>query len=193
MHRGFSPLFPPFIRAFIFFVVFLAVIFQAGVTVAKVYSTKAQALESAFPNAVKVERKNIFLTPDDIEHIERSSKAKVESKLFTYYRAIDEDGVMGYAVIKSHIVRTKSVVYMAVIGADGEVDRIDILAFYEPEEYLPSKRWLGQFLGKKLSERLWINKDIQVISGATISSYTMIREIRKALAVIEIKVLGVDK
>ena len=193
MRRRFLPNCPVFIRAVTFSIVFSAVIFQTSVSVAKVYSTKTEALESAFPDAVKVERKNIFLTPDDIERIEESSKTKVESKLFTYYRAVDEEGTMGYAVIQSHVVRTKSVVYMAIIGTDGEVDRIDVLAFYEPEEYLPSKRWLAQFIGKKLSERLWIHRDIQAISGATISTYTMIREIRKALAIIEIKVLGVDK
>ena len=193
MRRRFLPGCPVFIRAVTFFAVFLAVIFQASDSVAKVYSTKAEALERAFPDAVEVERKNIFLTEDNIVRIEESSKSAVESKLFTYYRAVGDEGVIGYAVIQSHVVRTKSVVYMAIINVVGEVVRVDVLAFYEPEEYLPSKRWLGQFIGKKLNERLWINRDIQAISGATISSYTMTREIRKALAIIEIMVLGVDK
>jgi Na+-translocating ferredoxin:NAD+ oxidoreductase RnfG subunit len=167
-------------------IVFL-ILLSAGASLAKVYSTKAEALKKAFPDAVKVERKNLFLTDDDIKRISELARAKVESKLFTYYRAVGSDGVMGYAVIQSHVVRTKPVVYMAVIAPDGSLDHVEILAFYEPGEYLPSTRWLGQFMGKRLSERLWINRDIQAITGATISSYTMTREIRKVLAIFELK------
>ena len=183
--RSYSDAFTKGVAAFIV----LLILLSAGASLAKVYSTKAEALTKAFPDAVKVERKNLFLTDDDIGRIGKLALSKVESKLFTYYRAVGPDGVMGYAVIQSHVVRTKPVVYMAVIAPDGSLDHVDILAFYEPGEYLPSRRWLGQFMGKRLSERLWINRDIQLITGATISSYTMTREIRKALAIFELKIL----
>lgn|SRR4030067_1253488 len=159
----------------------------------KVYLTRDDALKKAFPETLSIDRHNLFLEDRDISEIESRSGAKVESKLFTYYRAIGSKGVVGYAVIESHVVRTKPGVYMAVIRPNGEIESVEILAFYEPEEYLPPARWLAQFTGKRLNERLWIKRDIQGITGATFSAYGLTREVRKVLAIFEIKILQVRK
>lgn len=155
----------------------------------KVYFTKDEALKKAFPETLSIDRHNLFLKESDIREIESRSGAKVASKLFTYYTAIGGKGVLGYAVIESHVVRTKPEVYMAVIRPNGEIESVEILAFYEPEEYLPPARWLTQFKGKRLNERLWIKRDIQGITGATLSAYGLTKEVRKVLAIFEIKTL----
>jgi hypothetical protein len=167
--------------------VFMALLLQAGSPLAKVYSTKDEALGKAFPGA-RIERKNIFLTEGDMKKVEGRSGAEVTSRLFTYYMALKGDALVGYAVIDRHTVRTKPEVYMAVIRPDLAMDYVEILAFYEPEEYLPMKRWLNQFAGKYLNDGLWVKRDIQAISGATITSYTLTREIRKVLAILELKI-----
>lgn len=160
---------------------------------AKVYIKAEEALKNAFPEAADIERKTLFLTDADIKRIEEASGAEMESKLFIYYTAYTtagKTGIAGYAVIGSQIIRTKPAVYMIKIRPDLVIDDVEILAFSEPEEYLPSRRWLDQFIGKKLGGRLWINRDIQAISGATLTSYALTREARKALAVFEIKIIG---
>lgn len=182
--------FYPFIRATVVLTAFILLTVPSD---AKVFSTKDDALKRAFPDAVRVERKTIFLLKEDIRRIEGLSGTKVDSRLFTYYEAVGPDGTSGYAVVQGHVVRTKTMVYMAVIRPGGEIDHIDILAFYEPEEYMPSTRWLDQFIGRRLSERLRINNEIQAITGATFSSHALTGEARKALAVFELKVLGVAK
>jgi len=144
-----------------------------------------KAIEDAFPGAV-VKKKRLFLKKDEVKRIEELSGAKVSSRLFTYYSARSDAGPMGYAVIGRHTVRTKPEVYMLVTGPGLSVRHIRILAFYEPEEYRPMKRWLDQFRGKRLGERLWIRRDIQAITGATITSYTLTREIRRVLATLEL-------
>jgi hypothetical protein len=156
---------------------------------AKVYLTKDDALKQAFPNADRIERQILFLNDEDIKLVQGVSKAKVESKLFTYYTAREKDSIIGYAVFESHIVRTKPEIFMAVINLKGDIDYIEILAFYEPEEYLPPKRWLQLFKGRRLDDQLRVKRGISAISGATLTAEGITREIRRILAVFELMVL----
>lgn len=155
---------------------------------AKVYLTKDDALKKAFPDA-EIERKTLFLTDEEVKKIETLSKAKIESKLFTYYIAMGKEGILGYAIFGSHIVRTKPEVYMVVINPDGSVNHIKILAFYEPEEYLPPKRWFEQFAGKVLDDTLWTKRGISAVTGATLSANGITQEVRKTLSVFQIMIL----
>ena len=58
----------------------------------------------------------------------------------------------------------------------------DAVAFHEPQEYLPTERWLKQFEQKPLSPGS-VYKGIQSIAGATLSSQSVTNAVRKALAV----------
>ncbi len=168
------------------FLVLMALLLWADSLFAKVFATREEALARTFPG-LEIKKESVFLDEKEMADIERASGVRPASKLFTYYSAIGKDGgIAGFAVMESHMVRTKPEVYMAVVRPDGTLKSVEILAFYEPPEYMPSKRWLEQFSGKTLSERLWINRDIQAISGATLSSYGLTREVRKALASIEV-------
>ncbi len=153
---------------------------------AKVYAIKDEALKRAFPSA-EIGKMSVFLTPEELNKAEELSGTRPDSKLFSYYVANEDGRAAGYAIIGSHIVRTKPEAYMAVLNPDRTIRYIEILAFYEPEEYLPPKRWLAQFTGKRLGEGLWVNRDIQAITGATITTYSLTREVRKALALFEMK------
>lgn len=165
-----------------------AILFWHGTLWAKVYFTKDEALKQAFPGAATIERFTLFFEEEDVKRIQELSKAKVESKIFNYYTAKEGSRIIGYAVFESHIVRTKPEVFMAVITPRGEVERIEILAFYEPEEYLPPKRWLDLFKGKRLDDQLRVRRGISAVSGATMTVEGLTREIRKVLAVFELKI-----
>lgn len=75
---------------------------------------------------------------------------------------------------------------MVVLDPDGKVRFIEILAFFEPEEYKPAKRWLDQFGGKTLSPQLRIGGDIQGITGATLSAQAIARQVRKSSAMLKL-------
>ena len=61
-----------------------------------------------------------------------------------------------------------------------------VLAFHEPSEYQPSERWLAQLDGKRLGPDLQLKRDIQAIAGATLSSQSVTRAVRTALALYQV-------
>jgi hypothetical protein len=63
------------------------------------------------------------------------------------------------------------------------VARLEVLAFAEPEEYLPRARWYGQFLGRALDDELNLGRGIRGVSGATLTARATTRAVRRVLAV----------
>lgn len=155
---------------------------------AKVYFTKEEALRLVFPEATAIEKKTVFLDSEQQKEIERLSKAKLEGKIFTFYIGKKDNTILGYALFGTHTIRTKPEVYIVAINPNGSLKQVEILAFYEPQEYLPTKRWFKQFIGKFLDDDLRLKRGIDAISGATLSAQGIISEARKVLAIFNITI-----
>ena len=165
-----------------------ALLFIPSILCAQVYLTQEEALKLYFPGSVAAERKSVFLTNDQVKKIQEKSKAKVESKIVTYYVGKDSSGKPGYAFFETHIVRTMPATYVVVLNADTSIRAIEILAFYEPEDYLPSKKWLTQFTNKNPRSDLWLKRGIHNMVGATLSAQALSDGVRRILATFEVAI-----
>jgi hypothetical protein len=154
-----------------------------SVTAAKVFHSRQEAVKIAFPDADKVQSRSIALTAEQQQQIERLAAIPLESKLVTVYTASKGTNIVGYGFIETRIIRTLPGSFLVALSATGEVKTLMAVAFYEPEEYLPTERWFKQFEQKPLSPELQVYKGIQGIAGATLSSQSVTNAVRKALAV----------
>ena len=139
--------------------------------------TQQQALASAFPAGSKVERQSIFLTPQQLAAAKKESGLEFSDRLVVRYA-----GPGGYAYFDTHRVRTLAETVMVIVTSDGKIDRIEILSFDEPPDYLPKKRWFDQFRGRKLDDDLSLKRSIRPISGASLSGRAIVNASRKILA-----------
>ncbi len=153
-----------------------------------VFHTQRDALTLAFPDADRIERRNVILTDAQAEAIERRAQAPLDSRIVTLYVGWRGERILGYAVIEVHKVRTLPEALMTVLTPDGAVRSVRMLAFHEPPDYLPPRRWLGQFDDRTLGPDLQLKRDIHVIAGATLSSRAATRSVRRALAMHEVLV-----
>ena len=153
---------------------------------AQVFYSKAEALQVAFPQADRVETQTFFLTPQQIEQVETLAQAPVDSKLATFHVGHAADGVQGYAFIETHIVRTFPETFLMVVSPDGTLQKLLVLAFYEPAEYLPSDLWLEQFDQKRLTPSLRLRRDIHGIMGSTLTAQAATQGVRKVLALFQV-------
>jgi len=167
---------------------FLAAILLKLHLSAQVLLTRHEALRIYFPEPASIERKNLFLTDVQIDKIQVQAKAKVESKIVTYYVGRLDDHVQGYAFFDTRTIRTEPATYMVVINPDSSLRAVELLAFYEPEDYLPPKKWLSLFEKKTLSDDLWLKRGIHSISGATLSAQAITEGVRRTLAIFQIAV-----
>ncbi len=153
---------------------------------ATVFLAKDEALALAFPGNDRIEERVVILTDAQKAEVERRARAPLESQLWTIYVGWKGGEVQGYAVIDSHTVRTLPETFMAVVDPKGRLRRVDVLAFHEPPEYLPTGRWIEQFTGRTLDDELKLGGGIQGITGATLSAQAMTAGVRRALAIIAV-------
>ena len=150
-----------------------------------IYYSKQEALELAFGKGAKVETRSFFLTDMQVTEVEKIARVKLDSKLFAFYVGKRENTLLGYAAIESHTVRTKAETLLIVLTPHGQLNRIYVLAFHEPPEYQPSERWFAQLYGHPLPE-LDLNRGVDGISGATLSSRAALNSARKVLALYQV-------
>jgi len=111
---------------------------------------------------------------------------KIDSKLYRLYLAQNGDKTVGYGVLMNKKVRTKTAITLYLIGVDGKIKSIEIVAFNEPIEYLPRATWLNVFDQKSSANTLKLNQDIPTTTGATLSARAITDGARAALALLDI-------
>lgn len=137
------------------------------------------ALALAFPSGAP-ERRTAFLTEEQAAAAERLARAKLGSRIWTYYVAGSTT-----AYFESHPVRTMDETVMVVLR-DGKVAFVEVLAFSEPPDYLASSRWLAQFGNRALDDELALRRGLRGITGATLTAEAVTRSVRRVLAVHEV-------
>jgi hypothetical protein len=162
----------------------LAAIFAAALAAhARVFMTQQQALASAFPAGTKVARQVVYLTPEQLGAARKESGVDFTDRMIVRYAGSNAAGVpVGYAYFDTHRVRTMPETVMVVLNADATVEKIEILSFDEPPEYLPKPRWFEQFRRRRLDDDLSLKRAIRPISGASLSGRAIVNASRKVLA-----------
>ncbi len=153
---------------------------------AKVFYSRNEALELAFPDADEVGSETFVLNQQQADQIQNLSKSPLESKLVKIYKALRDGNVIGYALIDVHNVRTLPEAFMVVLTPAGEVRSLRVLAFHEPLEYKPTQRWYQQFDNKSKDAPLRVGGDVHGVVGATLSARATTRGVRRALALYEV-------
>lgn len=159
-----------------------AMLFVAAGSRATLLLTQEQALATAFPGAT-FRRLPVFLTAQQLKRVRELGGREVETKVVYRYDAFEDGKRVGTAYFDKHRVRTLSEVLMLALDADGAVKDIRVLSFKEPQEYLPRRRWYEQFLGRSLKSEVRIGREINGITGATLTARATSRAARRMLAI----------
>ncbi|MGH8584579.1 MAG: FMN-binding protein [Gammaproteobacteria bacterium] len=149
---------------------------------ATVYYSKQEALALAFGKGAEVETLALFLTPEQVRAAEKLARAKLDSKLYTFFVGKRGGVLIGYATIETHTVRTQPETLLVVLTPEGKLARVHVLAFHEPPEYQAADRWLARLAELPIDE-LEANKGIDGITGATLTTGAALAGVRKVLAV----------
>ena len=150
----------------------------------KTFLTHKEALALAFPGCV-VKRTTAFLTKVQAASIAKISKTTFTSTVVYPYVATKKGKLVGTAYFDTHRVRTLKQTMMVVVDSKGKVSRIELMAFGEPKQYIPSKKWYAQIIGLKLGPKLKLNAKVRNMTGATMTARASVSCTRRILALHE--------
>lgn len=143
--------------------------------------SREEALATVFPGAA-IDGDRVYLSDAQAERIGDLSRGDVNTKIIARYVATEGGTVVGRAYVDTHVVRTKRASLLISLEADGRVRRIDVTAFLEPPEYIPSERWRDQYLARPLDDDLAVQRAIRPIAGATLTTRSVNEAVRRILA-----------
>lgn len=148
---------------------------------ARVLLTQPEALEAAFPGQ-RLERRVAYLSRKQVAAVQERARARLRSSIVAYYVGRSSEGVTGFAYFDTHVVRSMPETLMVLLSPAGEVRSVEVLAFHEPEDYLPRPRWLKQFRGRSREQEVWLKRDIRGVTGATLTAHAVTEAVRRILA-----------
>lgn len=149
---------------------------------AKILISPLDAMKQSYGDDAVIVKKNTLLSKAQALKIQKESKTKLDSKIFRVYKATKESQLLGYGILINKKVRSKNAVVLYFISKDSILKSIEIVAFNEPVEYLPSNKWNSQFEDISTDKMLRVSKEIPTITGATLSARSITDGSRVAFA-----------
>ncbi len=156
---------------------------------AHVYVMPEELLSREFQGAT-VERRPVYLSREQQAALSREPGLERVGRFFTFYVAKSNGAVVGYGVFDTHRVRTKEETLFVALTPEGRVRRVEVVSFFEPEEYLAPRRWLDLLAGKTAADAFQAGRDLPAITGATLTTGAIGRTVKKVLAIHRLQLTG---
>lgn len=156
----------------------------------QVFLTKNEALKVAFPDADQVDREKKWLTDAQREAIGNICLQKIKDRRINFYIGKKAGKPIGYALMDYVIGKSFPINFMVVLNTDGTVRNVEIMVYREPQGWeVRYKSFLSQFFGRNAESNF---RDINSITGATISVRSITRGVYKAVAAFKVLYLQAD-
>ena len=153
---------------------------------AQVLISPFDALKMNFNEKIDIQKKSILISKAQAKEVQQHAKVKLNTKIYKTFKVTQDNKLLGYGILVIQKVRTKTSAILSIITPDGILKGIEIVAFNEPPEYIPSSIWVNRFKGVQLDDTLKLGKKIPNITGATFSARSATDASRIALAIYEL-------
>lgn len=142
-----------------------------GVQGAPVPEPIRASVARAFPDAQELSIVPIshFLSDAQLSALQERWNRDEVPGIVVRYEISSAVGELGHGYVDTHRVRTLPESVLIVLGREGTVRHVDVLAFAEPPEYKPAARWYEQFDGLARGDALKYGREIHAVTGATLT------------------------
>jgi hypothetical protein len=157
------------------------------------YFTTRALLGEFFPKSERVTYRTFVL--------DGSTKARLTQRLgyapakdrYTIFIATTQGKIDGYAIVDEERGLHQPITFATRLSPRGVVERVEIMVYREPRgDEVRDSRFRKQFEGKTALDPLRIDRDIDAVSGATVSSASLATGVRRAAVLVEELALGLS-
>jgi FMN-binding domain len=155
-----------------------------------IFLREEEAPKAVFPEGTSFDRKMIRSTEELKEKIRQrmgKTKTSVWEDSYVTFIAKKGDTILGYAVIVEEIGKHRPITFVVGVGNDRKIKDAALMVYREAYGgEVRDRRFLQQYKGKELKDPLLPYRDIQNISGATLSVEAIGRGSKKALVLVDL-------
>jgi electron transport complex protein RnfG len=158
---------------------------------AQVYFSVRGLLADQFRKSEVVDFQRVRLSARTREHIERELGEKLDKGEYIFYVAHSGQDIDGYGLFDRQIGQHEYIDFAIFFDPEGRVTRVEVVAYREPYgDAIRSQRFREQFIGKAADSGFKPGKDIDIVSGATLSARAMAKAVQRATVLLRSTVLS---
>jgi Na+-translocating ferredoxin:NAD+ oxidoreductase subunit G len=148
---------------------------------AEVFYTVRDLLAAQFKASQRVTFVQIRPNAGQQQRIEARLGRALPKREYTFYVATSDGRVDGYALFDEERGQHELISFATFFDASGQVTRVEVVAYREPYgDGIRAERFRKQFVGRGAQSGFAPDRDIDAISGATISSRSMCLGVQRA-------------
>jgi hypothetical protein len=157
------------------------------------YYTPRALLAEFFPKSERVTFRTFTIDPSlKVRLAQRLGYAPAKDR-YTVFIATTHGHVDGYAIIDDEPGLHQPITFATRLSPRGAVERLEIMIYREPRgDEVRDARFRKQFEGKTAQDPLKLSRDIDAVSGATVSSASMASGVRRAAVLVEELAIGLS-
>ena len=146
------------------------------------YFTVAEVQKALFPDASEFVLRPLTLSAEQRKLLTKGLPANSPSPGQGAWEARLDGKPLGFVVVDQVIGKHDLITFAVALDPEGNVKRVEIMEYREPYGYeVRNARWLRQFAGKRHGDSLQVDREIQNISGATMSCEHVTAGVRRVL------------
>jgi hypothetical protein len=151
-----------------------------------IFQPHDQAIASAFADADTTWAETWTLSDEDRTALVGKLGEVVTETSIEFHRGRRGSQDLGWVLVLDEIGLYAPITHLIKVGPDRRVSKVQVLVFRETRgDGIKRSRFLRQFRGQSINNRMGIGRGIDGVTGATLSSQAIVRGVRKALELIE--------
>jgi len=125
--------------------------------------------------------------PQEIKiYSEKKARSRFMFDHVYIWKISESNSLIGVAILDNVLGKSLPITYLTCFNMDGQLINVHIVKYREDYGYeVGNKRWLNQFIGLGVNSDFIIGKNIDGISGATISVNSVTRGINRSAIIVE--------
>ena len=125
--------------------------------------------------------------PQEIKiYSEKKARSRFMFDHVYIWKISESNSLVGVAILDNVLGKSLPITYLTCFNMDGQLINAHIVKYREDYGYeVGNKRWLNQFIGLGINSDFIIGKNIDGISGATISVNSVTRGINRSAIIVE--------
>ena len=162
----------------------LFVCFVAGISsgTAEVYLSKEAALDLVLGKDCERTAEPRLLDAALKEELQERKLWGEEADTAYFFSCRKAGAITGYAIIDNEIGKHLPITYIVGISPAGKVTQVEIMVFREVRGWeVREKKFTSQFESKQLTDPMRVGRDIGNMSGATLSSISIAKGVKRDL------------
>lgn len=168
------------------FIFFLLLITLSRIEGSEIKGRAEKIISEQFGEGIKVEFKKLELTSALKKKIESKARQRFFRNVIYSWRILKADTLVGYALLDNVKGKSLPITFLVLFDKEGTILNTHVVKYREAiGGEIGNKRWNIQFAGRNSQSTFAIGKEIDGISGATISVNAMSRGIYKLAILIE--------